>query len=334
MQMINKFSVATGGLFVALLWSNSSFAACNLTNSNFLAQNVLMNIGEIIIDPNATVGTILRTGSFPINEVSNVAYCNNSGGSSIGEVVNGMLVPTTLGNVYSTNITGIGVRLYRDSGEIQTYYPHTLRLGSNSNVRLVGGRFKVDIVKTGDVTGTGALSSGLYSTYYYNGDGRSKPVLTSTLDANGIIIVNPTCSYRDGTDNQTVALVDVGAREFNGVGSTAKPKEFSIKFTCNGGNRINQKLNVALAYDPADLNNGVIKNTVGAGYAQGVGVQVMTTATTPQPVKSQTPVYVADIIQNTDSQPEIKFKAQYYQTEENVKAGNVFATATITMSYQ
>ncbi len=331
--MIRKLGMTAGGLFVALLWSNSSFAACYLSNNNYIAQNVLMNIGEIVIDPNAVVGTILKTGSFPISEVSNVAYCNGSGGSSIGSVRNGTLVTGVLNNVYTTNIPGIGVRLYRDSGEIQTYYPHTIPFNNTDNIRLVGGQFKVDIVKTGAITGTGALSSGLYSTYFFNGNGASKPVLTSTLDANGIIIVNPTCSYRDGTDNQTVELDSVGAREFNGIGSTAKPKEFSIKFKCNGGSQVDQKLKVALTYNALDANNGVIKNTEGAGYAKGVGIQVLTTTATPQAMKSTIPVDVADVLRNVESQPELKLKAQYYQSETNINAGNVFATATITMIY-
>lgn len=331
--MILKLCMTTASFFVALLWSNSSFSACYLNQNNYTAQNVLMNIGEVIIDPNAAVGTILKTGSFPIREVSNVAYCSGNGGSSIGQVINGTVVPGILNNVYTTNIPGIGVRLYRDSGEIQTYYPHTISLNRSNNVRLVGGQFKVDIVKTGSIIGTGPLSSGLYSTYYYNGDGPSKPVLTSTLDANGIVIVNPTCSYRDGTDDQTIELADVGASEFSGIGSIAKPKEFSLKFKCNGGNQINQKLSVGLNYDPADSNNGVIRNTIGSGYARGIGVQVMTTKQTPEPIRSQNPIYVADIIQNTTSEPEITFKAQYYQTESNINSGKVFATATITMSY-
>lgn len=329
--MINKFVVSTGGLFVALLWSNSSFAACHL-KSGYVAQNVLMNIGEVVIEPDAAVGTILKTGSFTINPVDDVAECYY-GGSSIGEVVHGTLVAGVLNDVYTTNIPGIGVRLYRDSGEIQTYYPHTILYDNTTTLRLVGGQFKVDIVKTGNMTGAGALSSGLYSTYYFNGSGVSRPVLTSTLDANGIVIVNPTCSYRDGTDNQTVELEDVGAREFSGVGSTAKPQEFSIKFTCSGGSRVAQRLNLTLGYTAANNDQGVIKNTEGATYATGVGVQVMTTGTTSQPVKSNTPVFVGNIPINSNLSPEIKLKAQYYQTEASINPGQVFATATLDMVY-
>lgn len=331
--MISKLSMTAGGLFIALLWSNSSFAACNLKNSNYSAQNVIMDIGGIIINPNAAIGSILISKSFPIKQVSNVARCTNGGGASIGKVINGREVTTNLGNVYSTNIPGIGVRLYRNSGAIQTYYPHEIKFNNTNEIELLGGMFVVDIVKTGAITGTGALNSGLYSTYYFNGDTAARPVLTSTLNADGIIIVNSTCSYRDGSDNQTVNLDPVGASEFNGVGSTMKPKEFSIKFTCNGGNQRDQKLYVELAYNAADTTNGVIKNTEGTGYAKGVGIQVMTTTATPQAITLDTPVEVATILRNKTSQPELKLKAQYYQTEDSITAGNVFATATITMAY-
>ncbi|ENV34754.1 fimbrial protein [Acinetobacter gerneri] len=333
--MKNKLIVSASSVFALFLWSNSSFAACKLKNNNFVAQNVVMDIGSVTISPDSLVGEILYTGSFTINERANVASCSNGGGSSIGKILIGSPVQTTLGNVYSTNITGIGVRLYRDSGEIQSYYPHEIKFDNTNEIRLVGGKFKVDIVKTAMTTGTGALSSGLYSTYYFNGDGQTKPVLTSTLNANGIVITNPTCVYRDGTDGQTVELDKVSAKELTGVGSVAKQKDFWIKLSCNGGNTKDQKLNLSFAYtaDPSAGTNGVMKNTVGSGYATGVGIQILREDGATK-VKNGDKINVSTVNKNTASNPELKLKAQYYQTAAQVNPGKVFTSATVTISYE
>lgn len=333
--MKNKLVLSAGSIFALLLWSNSGFAACKLNSSSFIAQNVIMDIGAVTINPDAAVGTILKTGSFPITGKPNSASCDRFGGTGIGKILIGSPVQTSLGNVYSTNIQGIGVRLYRDSGDIQTYYPHVLNLSSNSTLSLAAGMFKVDIVKTGAITGTGALSSGLYSTYYLDGDGESKPSLTSTLNANGIVITNPTCIYRDGTDGQTVELERVGAQEFSGVGSVAKAKDFWIKLACNGGNQSDQKLNLTFTYNPDPLRGGqgVIRNTTGAGYATGVGVQVLKDDDAST-VTNGRKINVATVTRNQSSNPEIKLRAQYYQTAAQVTAGRVAATATVTISYE
>lgn len=192
-----------------------------------------------------------------------------------------------------------------------------------------------EIIKIGPITQTGALTSGLYSTYYLDGDGPNLPALTSRLNANGIIITNPTCIYRDNTDGQTVELDKVGARELTGVGSVAKQKDFWLKLSCNGGNTKDQKLNLTFAYtpDPNAGTNGVMKNTTGTGYATGVGVQILKEDATTK-VKNGDKLLVTTVTKNTASNPQLKLKAQYYQTATQVTAGKVFTTATVTISYE
>ena len=152
--MKNKVLLIAGSVSLLSLWSQASFAVCTLEDKNFIAQNVIMDIGKITLDPKKKVGEIYKTGSFKINERKNVFSCDKRGGAAIGVVIPGTKV-ANMENTYSTNVRGIGIRLYRDSGPIQTYYPHRIPLSAGSYGRLAGGNFKVDIIKTENVTGTG-----------------------------------------------------------------------------------------------------------------------------------------------------------------------------------
>lgn len=333
--MKNKLIVSASSVFALFLWSNSSFAACYLYNPNsFQPQDVIMDMGTVTINPDSPVGTVLASRSFPMRERTKYGYCNN-GGKIIGILDQGRPQVPNINNTYETNVAGIGIRLYRDAGTIQTYYPHELPISGSTDISLNGGQFLVEIIKTSQNTGTGMLTSGGYSTYYTDGSKRTKPVLTSTLNANGIVITNPTCIYRDGTDGQTVELDKVSAKELTGIGSVAKQKDFWIKLSCNGGNTKDQKLNLSFAYtaDPSAGTNGVMKNTEGSGYATGVGIQILREDGTTK-VKNGDKINVSTINKNTVSNPELKLKAQYYQTATQVNPGKVFTSATVTISYE
>ena len=116
--MNRKILISLGGLCSLLLWTESSFAACYIDQSNFKAQNVIMDIGDITITPSTPIG-IIKTGSFAIAQKNNVARCSG-GGSAIGEILIGREIPKNAalsaavpdGEIYSTNVQGIGVRLY------------------------------------------------------------------------------------------------------------------------------------------------------------------------------------------------------------------------------
>lgn len=160
----------------------SAYAACYV-NNGYKAQVINMKLGRVLVTPSSQVGDTLVTGQFAINPVSGYGRCYN-GGSAIGQILQGSR--TSFSNVWSTNIPGIGIRLYREAGTISTYYPHTLALRGNTTVNLNGGYFKIDIVKTAAQTGTGQLVPGKYTTYYMDGSGQGLPMLESIVDANSL----------------------------------------------------------------------------------------------------------------------------------------------------
>ena len=344
--MNRKILISLGGLCSLLLWTESSFADCYINRSNFKAQNVTMDMGEVTINPSTPIG-ILKTGSFTINGQNGLTACNGNGGSSIGKILIGHEIPKNAalsaavpdGEIYSTNVPGIGVRLYRDSGDVKAYYPHILYLNRSNSVNLRAGIFKVDIIKTSDEVGTGSLSSGLYSTYYNNGDGETKPILTSTLNANGIMIKNSTCEIT-GNANQTVNMGTIQRSKLNNVGDVddiTQPVQIDVK--CNGGNDKTQTVKIGFDYTPdsAHANNGVIANAItgssGSVYAKGIGIQLLTNDL-DRVVKTGDKVSVGETQLNNETTEVVKLRARYYKTAIETTPGDVSAVVNFNLVYQ
>ncbi|UTN98132.1 fimbrial protein [Serratia plymuthica] len=297
-----------------------------------------MKLGRVLVTPGSQVGDTLVTGQFPINEVSNIASCSR-GGSAIGSIMQGRA--TSFTNVWSTNIPGIGIRLYREAGSVSNVYPHTLNFSGNSNVTLNGGYFKIDVVKTAAQTGTGQLTTGLYTNYYMDGTGPGLPLLQSIVDANSLTIVTSTCNVDSGSKNKVVNLDTVTAASFGGVGSTQGEKAFDININCVGGvgenllpgNAGQGIVNVRFDYTPDSSNApGVIKSQSGANTASGVAVQLLTGSTT-QPIKNGDAVNAGRTVPNQANTLTLPLKARYYRTGTTIKGGNIQSTATFTIEY-
>ena len=336
---MKKLTIRCFGLILAAFYSQTSFAACSLNDPNYQTQIVYMNIGQVFLDPDATVGQILKTGTFPIQAGNNIGSCSSRGGKAQGFLVKNQPV-TSQPYTYATNVRGIGIRLYRDSGEIQTYYPHTLNYYGTprgSTWSLIGGQFKVDIIKTEEITGTGALTSGIYSEYFLDGS-PTKSVLTSILNADGIQLVNPTCSISPDTVDQTIFMGDIRASELSHVGDTKNEKTFNIKLNCSGGNKKIQLVKLGFSYnpDPASGGNGVIANSRGTGYASGIGIQLLTNKsnTINTSIQNGSTVDVGATILNQNTSIILPLKARYYKTAAELSAGEVNTMATFNIQYQ
>ncbi|CAI2445161.1 type 1 fimbria pilin [Serratia plymuthica] len=335
---LNKTSAKCLMLFgLMMVGGQSAYAACSV-RSGYKAQVINMKLGRVLVTPGSQVGDTLVTGQFPINEVSNIASCSR-GGSAIGSIMQGRA--TSFTNVWSTNIPGIGIRLYREAGSVSNFYPHTLNFSGNSNVTLNGGYFKIDVVKTAAQTGTGQLTTGLYTNYYMDGTGPGLPLLQSIVDANSLTIVTSTCNVDSGSKNKVVNLDTVTAASFGAVGSTQGEKAFDLNINCVGGvgenllpgNAGQGIVNVRFDYTPDSSNApGVIKSQSGANTASGVAVQLLTGSTT-QPIKNGDAVNAGRTVPNQANTLTLPLKARYYRTGTTIKGGNIQSTATFTIEY-
>ena len=311
---------------------------CNATLDQ--PQDIKMNLGRIVLRPDMAPGTVISSKQFPI-AYEWVAECAGRG-SMIGVLSSNYSASELGNNIYKTNIPGIGLRLYRESrsGLIKTYYPHSIPYSGRSTLYLDPGFFSVEVIRLPGPTGAGTLNPGLYSVYYANNTGPSKPVLTSHVYGDGITIVNSTCSIDAGSRDITVDMGTVSRKEFTGVGSTLNERNFNIRLNCVGGNESqwSQKrgdVSLAFSYSPNSTwgNQGVIQPEQGQSAAQGVGIQLLTDKEN-MPVKNGDYVYAGRLSAFANATIDVPMKARYYQTDNKVSGGSVSALATFTVVYQ
>lgn len=342
--MINLIRTLTGMcqhprqamLFLLLMSAGQmAYAQCRVTTNN--PQDIVMNVGRVLITPTSKVGDILATGKFDIRRNDNISCYGNS--TLFGRILQGG--PSSVSDkIWTTSVPGVGIRLYRQIGTQEgAYYPHEIY--RNSAVYLAEGYFVVEVIKIAPNTGTGALAPGQYSSYYADGTGPSKPILISHVLANSITIVTSSCSVDAGSKNKVINLSTVASAVFKGVGSTAAEQDFSLNINCVGGTGTELLpggsgeglVNVRFDYTP-DASNapGVLKSLQDTNTANGVSVQLLN-GKDSTPIKNGVSVYAGHTIANQTNTITLPLKARYYQTATRIKGGTLKSIATFTLEY-
>lgn len=339
-----RLKTALMGLLAALTFaciqdSEAAYNGCYVRTST--PQDISMDLGNIVIQPDTPVGLIKRQ---TFNIVENKAlYC---GGHNFmyGELPGSEIAPNSEPYVYKTNVPGIGIRLYRQSynGIISTYYPHVLEdyTGQHTSTKLAAGYFVVEIFRLKGPTGAGALKPGLYSTYWGNGTGPSLPILTSHVLGNGISVVNSTCQVDTGSRNIAVDMGEAPKYLFTGVGSTVNERNFDININCVGGNdsvwsKARGDVSLSFNYTPdpdTSASLGVMKNNADRDGARGIGVQLLNNRGLP--VINESFLYVGKLRPDSQTRFNIPMKARFYQTRTQVNGGDVKSIATFNIVYQ
>ena len=329
-------------LLGGVLLAQQASAACRIQINGFVAQDVTMDMGQIVILPSTPVGGVIKEISESINQRDRVASCDYwSGGRSIGEYVNAAQKRPVPGfsDTYETDVPGVGIKLFRDSGSIQVYYPHQLTFGGNSTVTLIGGRFRIQLIKTAAQTGSGVIApNGRFTTYYFDGDGPGRPVLTSTFKGSGTTVVSPTCEVQAGSRNIAVDFGSVANTPFTGVGSKAVDRDFEIRLNCQGSNvaAYQSKIGIRLDADQDSSNMpGVLKLSAASNSATRIGIQmVQRDGSTEREVRFGQTINVGTTAPGT-SVMALPLRARYVQTQAGtVGAGVANGQATFTLQYE
>lgn len=336
-----KKILITGALFTAGLgFSTVSNAFCTLS-SGFSTVDISMAVGRVVVRPSDAVGTILRKATFPINPNGSTLRCTSRSDRIYADLTQNYPISSLGNSIYTTNIPGIGIRLYREAENATNfsgYYPYSRSLTPGTTYNLAQGYFVVEIVKTASQTGSGTLVPGRYSSYYVTGNA-SKPFLTSTVYGNAITIASSSCELQ-GNINKVVTLPTVTKSGFSGIGSTQGPQSFDLNILCNGGQNptgYEEKNLISLSFDYIQdgTNNQVLSNTAPASTkANGVGVQLLWNYNNKnQVIKKGDKLELGTVSSNNTVQYNVPMTAQYYQTATNVTAGTVRAMATVTIEY-
>lgn len=325
-------------LFCAgLFFAPPALAWCTLPVT-FVAQDVKMDMGNVVILPSLPVGAVIKQLVVPIQGTGYVGWCDWTGGSAVGEYVNAKQKVNVAGfaNVYQTAVPGIGIRLYRDSGRIQTYYPHILQLGGRRKIELVPGTFKIELVKTAVQTGSGKIGpNGRFTTYYLNGGG--PPFLTSSFSGFGTTIISPTCEVQAGRRNISVDFGNVPNSSFSGVGSKAINRDFDINLSCQGGSEAAYQSRISVRLDgEQDGSNmpGMLKLSAVDNSATRIGIQIVRREGSAehevrfgQDINIGTTSVASSVLT-------LPLRARYVQTQAGaVGGGAANGTATFTIKY-
>lgn len=314
-------------------------AACS-TSQDFRTVDVSMQVGRVVVRPSDPVGKVLVKSLFEIRPNDGTTYTCSRSDMMVARLLQNYAISPLGNNIYSTNIPGIGIRLYREAfnaTNFSGYYPYTAPV-PGTNIRLGEGYFIVEIVKTAENTGSGTLVPGQYSTYYA-GNRSDRPFLTSTVYGNAITIASSSCEWR-GNINKAVTLPTVTKSGFTGVGSTQGEQSFDLNILCNGGENptgYEEKNLISLSFDyqTEGTNTQVLRNLEpNATKANGVGVQLLWNYNNQNRVIGLgDKLELGTVKSNQTIEYNVPLTARYYQTNANVTAGKVRAMATVTIEY-
>jgi len=138
------------------------------------------------------------------------------------------------------------------------------------------------------------------------------------------------CTVSVGSDGFTVDLQTYATSVFRSVGSTSNPVAFSITLANCGSAASGVKINMTGTTDSS--NNTLFRNSTAAGYATGIGVQVLNSAgVVVQP--NQNSNNLTSNILTSNKTNVITYYARMVSTTNLVGAGAVAATANFTLQY-
>ncbi len=214
---------------------------------------------------------------------------------------------------YDTGIPGIGYRITHPTDHL-TPYPMNTESVSSSTFSVTSG---MELVKTGPITSGSVLAAGKLA------DWRWGSLIPETFRlANSITFTTPSCTIVTNPINVTLPTVATNA--FTGVGSVSAKTPFQIQLSCPPATAVAK---ITMHTATPDSHPGVVK-PAGAGYAAGIGVQVLDANSNPIVFETQT------VVTPPNATTSIPYFAQYFQTATSVSGGNVKATVTFDIFYQ
>ncbi|EPN9631202.1 fimbrial protein [Cronobacter sakazakii] len=295
------------GFFIVNLYSSSVFASCWLDkNETMLAHH--FDFGNIVVPPNAPVGTVLASQAKGNNGDVNI-HCDTGG--TIHYWLNPPWVtPTSIDNTYATNIPGVGIRVGARGGDwwLSPIDGHPAIVGPS--MRIMTGYIEFSIIKTAEVTSGGSLDTGFVG--YIVDDFGTHAV---EVWLNNASISLPACNLNDGKPidvdfGSAIATTDVASGKIE--------RSIDYKLTCSYDN---YGLKVRILGTGAAFNNDLLQtniNELGIKFkADGIDFPLNTEFNFASAVAK--PVLKAILTQQAGS---------------HLPAGDFTASATMRVEYQ
>lgn len=274
-------------------------------------------IGSVLYDTHGWIGTGVASAS-----------CSGPGTIWQDHGYRAAMTATSLPDVYESGVPGIGIRVAwannanrpppTMNGGSYMRYPRT-ETQISANTYAPAQLWWVQLIKTGPIA-SGTFQIAPIQVYYHNlmTNELTFPASQLVFNKQGCRMLNPAI---------TVTLPKANLHQFDGYGSSAQERRFTIPLDCD------PDIHVSYRVDGLQVTDSVLKNSEGAGMAKGVGVQLLKGAGGGTPLVLGAKAYHLYTGEMTGLSV-IPLIARYYQVDTAVTPGQVITTATLTMFYE
>ena len=318
-------------MLLLLLAATSAHAAPNDVFCRFLSggnTSVTFTLPSTIsIAANTPTGTVIATSAQAAPANPPTITCGWSPGNSgmwkeSAETMSYGVVNLRAGSfgndIFDTGIPGIGYRIKLSSTSLKAY-----PLDSETvTQKTFDSPASLELITTGPITSGSVIAAGDLANWQWDGPNASSMIPATFRLGNTITFTTPSCTIV--TDPINVTLPTVTTSAFTGVGSVSGKTPFQIGLSCPPATAVAK---ITMHTTMADSHPGVIK-PAGAGFAAGIGVQVLDANSNPMVFEIQT------VVNPPNATTSIPYFAQYFQTAPTVSGGNVKGTVTFDIFYQ
>ncbi|MHA2898144.1 fimbrial protein [Enterobacter sp. H2G27] len=308
-------------LFISGL--NVAYAKCTNTGAVTSATIVIPPVYDDVQTP---VGATLGYFAIGASSSADNVMCTGDNTISITPMYTDHSMYDEQNHIVTTSVRGIGLQAVIEGG---AYFTDN---GSSKVIKTVDPLEKTnlhDVKKIFRVIKTGSIQhmpyeSSLATIKIYAGTDASTSQATIFAGQVHILATYESPCYVD-TSNISIPMGTVFAKtDFNGVNSTSKTVDFTIKMQCSGRLAIRGEI----AATPESGYDNAIKITDTVNRASGIAVQIVRDGT---PITLNTPFTVVDQIQQ--SVISLTLGARYVQTQQEITAGQANAVAVINFYY-
>lgn len=312
-----------GVLFPALA------SACNVQSQSRLS--IVLN-GSLQKDPlQANVGDTLYMKRATLSSLAHQRLDISCAPSqpqeqlSITGIMNGSM---TGDNVYPTSVAGIGIRLsllIRQKGNHTSLNAlpvnEQFALDDKSDLTSDDVFIKTELVKTGSIASLGHISYQSPSILTL-----TRSALQQSVSVDYTFSATPPAGYcRFSAANAAFSLVPVDVATLKAQ-KTGESTPLDVTYICTGSP---EHIEMTFFGVAEDSGRGILKNTLTAGNATGVGVQILYRNL---PLVFGSPVSLDDL-PLVNNQSSIPLAARYIVTSPELKAGKVDTIATIKLNF-
>ncbi|MCS3604420.1 hypothetical protein M2371_003660 [Buttiauxella sp. BIGb0471] len=304
-------------------------SACNVQSQSRLS--IVLN-GSLQKDPlQANVGDTLYVKRASLSSLAHqrkdisCASSQSQDQLSITGIMNGSM---TGDNVYPTSVAGIGIRLSLLIRQKGNHTPlstlpvnEQFTLDDKSDLTSDDVFIKTELVKTGSIESLGHISYQSPSILTL-----TRSALQQSVSVDYSFSATPPAGYCHFlAANAAFSLVPVDVATLQAQ-KTAASTQFDITYVCTGSP---EHIEMTLYGVAADPEKGILKNTLTADNATGVGVQLLYRNL---PLAFGSPVSLDDLPM-VHNQSSIPLAARYIAISPEVKAGKIDTIATIKLNF-